>query len=312
MHIGLIIWGQEGTLFRSSSAHSLIESRIALVRAYNDYGVASTICAATDGDAVRARLQALGLWEEFVLPRFDMHGPEALRRHVADLGMIPANVLLVDADPAVLQAARALMPDIRILNAGASDADAILEAMLVAQRRPWRSRSDIALLFGEQTRGVAFFSRLRHRVDHDAPARQFTLSRMIAGPMVDMHFPTTIVYGAGIDYVDSRWPDLANLLDCEGLLEACIQQFCESVTAARARMLVVLPCAGDLAIQTVQLRRRTIRFNAAWRDAAHSLPNIDILDMPGGPAGSAQQIQGLATAIDDWADGGRAIQTKVA
>ena len=312
MHIGLIIWNVEGALFRDSAGSSPIESRIGLVRAYNDYGIVSTICAAADDGAVRARLQALGLWEEFVLPRFDAQGPETLRQHIADLDMTPAQVLLVDADPAALQAARALMPDIRILNAGAPDANAILEAMLVAQRRPWRSRSDIALLFGEQTRGIAFFSRLRHRIDHDAPARQFTLSRMIAGPMVDLNFPKTIIYGAGIDYVDARWPDLANLLDCEGLLEACIQQFCESVTMARARMLVVLPSAGDLGIPTMQLRRRTIRFNAAWRDAAHSLPNIDILDMPGGPAGSALQIKGLAMAIDDWANGSRAEQAKVA
>ena len=312
MHIGLIIWNVEGVLFRASPGSSLIESRIALVRAYNDYGVASTICAAADGGVARERLQGLGLWEEFVLPRFDALGPETLRQHIADLGMTPAQALFVDADPAALQAARALMPDIRILDAGAADADAILDAMLVAQRRPWRSRSDIALLFGEQTRGVSFFSRLRHRIDHDAPARQFTLSRMIAGPMVDMNFPATIVYGAGIDYVDARWPDLANLLDCEGLLEACIQQFCESVTMARARMLVVLPSAGDLGIPTMQLRRRTIRFNAAWRDVAHSLPNIDILDMPGGPAGSALQVSGLAMAIDDWADGGQAVQVKVA
>lgn len=312
MHIGLIIWGAEATLFSSSGNGTPIDSRMTLIQAYNAYGVASTICGAADGEVVRARLQALGLLEEFVLPRFDARSVRDIRQHIADLDMVPANVLLVDDDPAMLQAARALMPEIRILNAAAPDADAILEAMLVAQRRPWRTRSDIALLFGEQTRSVAFFSRLRHRIDHDKPARQFTLARMIAGPMMDMRFPATIVYGAGIDYVDSRWPDLANLLDCEGLLEACIDQFCDTVTNARARLLVVLPSAGDLAIPTVQLRRRTVRFNAAWRDAAQTHANIGILDMPAAPAGSAQQIRGLAAAIDNWAAGEQAIQAKVA
>jgi hypothetical protein len=317
MRIGLIIWDLEGTLFSASPDHgpfgTLVESRAALIRAFNDYGIGSTICTETDGVPARARLEALGLWDEFVVPRLDASDDaESVRQTIADLDMVPGQVLLVNDDPQALQRARALMPEIRILNAGADDADAILEAMLVAHRRPWRTRSDIALLFGDQTRSVAQLSRLRHRIDHDAPARQFSLARMIAGPMVDMNFPATIVYGAGIDYVDSRWPDLANLLDCEGLLEACIQQFCESVTMASARMLVVLPSAGDLGIPTVQLRRRTIRFNAAWREAAQLHANIDVLEMPNAPAGSALQFKCLAGAIDDWADEREAVRVKVA
>jgi hypothetical protein len=317
MRIGLIIWDLEGTLFSASPDHgpfgALVESRAALIRAFNEYGIASTICAETDGEQARERLETLGLWDEFVVPRLGASDDaESVRQTIADLDMVPGQVLLVNDDPQALQRARALMPEIRILNAGADDADAILEAMLVAHRRPWRTRSDIALLFGDQTRSVAQFSRLRHRIDHDAPARQFSLARMIAGPMVDMNFPATIVYGAGIDYVDSRWPDLANLLDCEGLLEACIQQFCESVTMARARMLVVLPSAGDLGIPTVQLRRRTIRFNAAWHEAALLHANVDIIEMPNAPAGSAQQCKCLAAMIDDWADESEAARVKVA
>ena len=317
MHVGLIIWDLEGTLFGAAPDASpfgaLAEPRAALIRAFNDYGIASTICADTDGAAARAQLDAAGLWDEFVLPRFDAAaGAESVRQLIAEFDMVPGQVLLVDDDPQALQRARALMPEIRILNASGDDADAILEAMLVAHRRPWRTRSDIALLFGGQTRSVAQFSRLRHRIDHDAPAREFSLARMIAGPMVDMNFPETIIYGAGIDYVDSRWPDLANLLDCEGLLEACIQQFCESVTMARARMLVVLPSAGDLGIPTVQLRRRTIRFNAAWRDAAMLHANVDIVEMPHAPTGSVQQFKLLATMIDGWADEREAARVKVA
>jgi hypothetical protein len=307
MHIGLIIWDLEGTLFCASpdgsSLGALIDSRVALIRAFNEYGIASTICAATDGAKARARIEAAGLWDEFVLPRFGAEeGPEAVLQLVADLDMVPGQVLLIDDDPQALQRARALMPEIRILNASGEDADAILEAILVAQRRPWRTRSDIALLFGDQTRSVAHFSQLRPRIDLGEDVRQFALSRMIAGPMVDMTFPATLVYGAGLDYVDGRWPDLADLLDCDGLLEACIHQLCERVTADRARMLVVLPSAGDTAIPTVHLRRRTIRFNAAWRDAAHRHANIDVLDMPHAPANSALQFRCLAAAIDDWVD----------
>lgn len=317
MHIGLIIWDLEGTLFAAAPDASpfgaLVDTRAALIRAFNDYGIASTICADTDGVAARARLDAAGLRGEFVLPCFDARGgAESVRQLIADFDMVPGQVLLVDDDPQALQQARALMPEIRILNAGGADADAILEAMLVAHRRPWQTRSDIALLFGDQTRSVGQFSDLRHRIDFGVEARNFSLARMIAGPMVDMNFPATIVYGAGIDYVDSRWPDLASLLDCEGLLEACIQQFCETVTMARARMLVILPSAGDLGIPTVQLRRRTIRFNAAWREAAVLHPNVELLDMPNAPAGSALQFKCIAAAIDDWVDGGQAAWVKVA
>lgn len=316
MHIGLIIWDLEGTLFSAPSDASplgaLVEPRATLIRAFNDYGIASTICADAPGGLARMRLEAAGIWDEFVLPCFEAAGAESVRQLIADFDMVPGQVLLVDDDPQALQRARALMPEIRILNASGDDADAILEAMLVAHRRPWQTRSDIALLFGDQTRSVGQFSDLRHRIDFGTEVRNFSLARMIAGPMVDMNFPATIVYGAGIDYVDSRWPDLASLLDCEGLLEACIQQFCETVTMARARMLVVLPSAGDLGIPTVQLRRRTIRFNAAWREAAMLHPNVELLDMPNAPAGSALQFKCIAAAIDDWADDGQTPWVKVA
>jgi hypothetical protein len=318
MHIGLIIWDLEGTLFRaspdSSSLGALVDSRAALIRAFNEYGIGSTICAGTDGARARARVEAAGLWDEFVLPCFDAaEGPDSVRQLIADLNMVPGEVLLIDDDPLALQRARALMPEIRILNASGDDVDAILEAILIAQRRPWRTRSDIALLFGEQTRSVAHFSQLRPRIDFGDDVRRFALSRMIAGPMVDMTFPATLVYGAGLDYVEGRWPGLADLLDCDGLLEACIRQFCERVTADRARMLVVLPSADDMEIPNVQLRRRTIRFNAAWRDAAHLHANIDVLDMPKAPANSALQFRFLAVAIDDWASQRQAlVQAKVA
>jgi hypothetical protein len=318
MHIGLVIWDLEGTLFAAPSDASplgmLVDTRAALIRAFNDYGIASTICANAAGGLARIRLEAVGLWDEFVLPRFDaMQDAESIRALIDDFDMVPGQVLLVHSDPQALQRARALMPEIRILNARGDDADAILEAMLVAHRRPWRTRSDVALLFGDQTRSVGQFSRLRHRIDFGPEARHFSLARMISGPMVDMKFPPTLVYGAGLDYVDGRWPDLADLLDCDGLLEACIHQFCERVTADRARMLVVLPSAGDIAIPTVQLRRRTIRFNAAWRDAAHRHANIDVLDMPHAPANSAFQFRCLAAAIDDWVEERQAtVQAKVA
>lgn len=317
MHIGLIIWGLEGTLFSGSSEHgqqgALIASRAAMIRAFNDYGVASTVCADTDGVQARARLAAADLWHELVLPRFDLAlDAGTVRQIAADLGMDPGEVLLVCDDPAVLHAARALMPELRILNAGVDDADAILEAIFVMRRRPWKTRSDIAMLVGDQTIAVSHFSRLRARIDEGRPARRFALSHMIAGPLEDRKFPPMLVYDAGMDYVDARWPDLANLLDCEGLLEACIQLFCERVTVDKARALVVLPSAGDLLIPTVQLRRRTIKFNAAWRDAAHRHANIDVMDMPHGPAGGPQHHRALAAAIDDWADGGQMAQIRAA
>jgi len=317
MHIGLIIWDLEGTLFSAPSDMSplgaLVEARATLIRAFNDYGIASTICADTPGGLARMRLETAGIWDEFVLPRFDaLHDADSVRQLIADFDMVPGQVLLVNDDPQALQRARALMPEIRILNAAGGDADAILEAMLVAHRRPWRTRSDIALLFGPETRSIGQFSDLRHRIDFSAEARQFSLSRMIAGPMVGMSLPPMIIYGAGLDYLDARWPDLVNLLDCEGLLEACIHQFCEQVTAAKSRLLVVLPSAGDLAIPTIHLRRRTIRFNAAWRDAAQAHPSIDLLDMPNVPAAGVLQYKCLAAAIDDWADQGQAVWVKIA
>ena len=82
MHIELVIWALDGTLFEASPTHGKmgapIASRADMIRAFNDYGVTSTICAQADAEAARARLMAAGLWPHISERHEHEHSHEAL------------------------------------------------------------------------------------------------------------------------------------------------------------------------------------------------------------------------------------------
>ncbi len=139
------------------------------------------------------RLEAVGLWDELVLPRFDaMYDAEVHPR----------------ADHRFRRWYRARCCWFTAIRwpcsaPGAHAGDPHPQCRRGRCRRhsrsharraspPWRTRSDVALLFGDQTRSVGQFSRLRHRIDFSTEARQLSLARMISGPMVDMNFSATL------------------------------------------------------------------------------------------------------------------------
>ena len=70
--IKLILWDLDDTLWRGTLADgdavALFEQRAEMIRAFNARGVVSSICSKNDFDAARAKLEAFGLWDEFVFP----------------------------------------------------------------------------------------------------------------------------------------------------------------------------------------------------------------------------------------------------
>ncbi|MBO9574472.1 MAG: hypothetical protein J7494_01925 [Sphingobium sp.] len=143
----------------------------------------------------------------------------------------------------------------------------------------------------------------------------FALRHMITGPM-DEAFAPTLVYGAGVDYADPRWPDLADLLEGEGLFEGCVQLMCERVTSDGSTMLVVLPAEdapdGHYRQHIGHTRARTVMFNAIWRSAARFHATIQIFELTGfvrpedaPDAGHfhAGFLQTLAGVVDGWLEG---------
>ncbi|PVX30811.1 HAD family hydrolase [Sphingomonas pokkalii] len=149
--IKLILWDLDDTLWQGTLAEgdtvTLFEQRAEFVRAFNARGVVSSICSKNDVDAARAKLEAFGLWDEFVFPHIAFTPkPEAIRGIIADMQLRPANVLFIDDNPHNLGAVRHAMPEIQTLDATAEDADEQL-ADLLAMQTGTRSRvADYRLL----------------------------------------------------------------------------------------------------------------------------------------------------------------------
>lgn len=500
MQIKLVIWDLDDTLWRGTLADgddvALFEHRAALVRAFNARGVVNSICSKNDHAIAQAKLEALGLWDQFVFAHIAFTPKaEAVQAIIADMQLRPANVLFVDDHALNLQAAKHLLPELHILDATASDADAILDAVLAAQPAAARSRlaeyrqleakaadrqasggsneaflrqcdikacapflmdnldfveriaelvnrsnqlnytgsrvelgaltetivdvvrydswsifawdrygdygligfvqvdrkakklvhfafscrimhmgleqyalakvfakwpncdisvldgrvaragadwiadqpfdgaatrakliaqlkpeaagtHDVRIMFDCQSGGIAHFSRHRARLDFDNAPRLFALRHIITGDLDDTPFAPTLVYGAGVDYSNPRWPDLVDLIEDEGLFEGCVQLLCERVTEDGARMLVILPPedAADAQYRPHMghTRARTVLFNGIWRAAAAPYDNIEIFELTGfaGPGDMpdvshyyAGFLQRLAGVVDDWIEG---------
>jgi hypothetical protein len=192
--------------------------------------------------------------------------------------------------------------------------DADLRERIIAQFRPEAmGQKDARIMFDCQSGGIAHFSRLRARIDFDNAPRVFALRHMITGQIPDEPFAPLLVYGAGVDYSNPRWPDLVDLLEDQGLFEGCVHLLCERVSADGARMLVILPPEdardGQYRAHMGHTRARTIAFNALWRAIAQRHPDIEIFELTGfaGPDDMpdvshyyAGFLQRLAGVIDDW------------
>lgn len=136
--IKLILWDLDDTLWRGTLADgdavTLHEPRAELIRAFNARGVVSSICSKNDFGAARARLEAFGLWDEFVFPHIAFTPKaQAVAEIIADMQLRPANVLFVDDNPHNLGEVRHALPDIQTLDATAADADMQLAGLLALQ-----------------------------------------------------------------------------------------------------------------------------------------------------------------------------------
>lgn len=130
----LIIWGLDDTLWHGRLADGgdmvLHDARAEFIRALNAQGIVSAICAPGDEDAVRMAMEPHGLWDQFVFPRIGNHPRgEVVRQLIADMLLQPANVLFIDADPAVLAEISAAAPGIRVAHAASAECDALLHRL---------------------------------------------------------------------------------------------------------------------------------------------------------------------------------------
>lgn len=190
-----------------------------------------------------------------------------------------------------------------------------LIAMLAPQAAGQR---DIRVMFDCQSGGIAHFSRHRARIDFDNAPRLFALRHILPGCVEKEGLPATVfapllIYGAGVDYSDPRWPGLADLIADGGLFAGCVQMLCDKITAEGRRLLVILPPEdapdGHYRPHMGHTRERTALFNAIWREVAAGHRGVTLFELTGyaGPQDMpdvshyyAGFLQRLAGTVDDW------------
>jgi len=130
----LIIWDLDDTLWTGTLADGddpvLNETRAGFVRALNTHGIVSAICSKNDHAAARARLEAMGMWDQFVFPRIAFVPKGAVvKAMIEDMQLRPANTLFIDDNPHNLREVADSVPGIRTLDATSPECDAFLAQM---------------------------------------------------------------------------------------------------------------------------------------------------------------------------------------
>lgn len=133
--IKLVIWDLDDTLWQGTlddaDAIHLHESRVDAIRRLNGSGVVSAICSKNDFETARRKLESLGLWDEFVFPRiaFVPKGA-AIQALIADMQLKPKNCLFIDDNDINLAEAKAVLPDLHLLDAKSEDCDTFLARLV--------------------------------------------------------------------------------------------------------------------------------------------------------------------------------------
>ncbi len=114
----LVIWDLDETLWSgvlSEEEVELDETLGEMIRTLNRRGIVSSICSKNDPAAARARLEQLGLWDEFVFASisWEPKGPR-IARIVEDMQLRAPNVLFVDDNALNLNEARHYVPEIQL------------------------------------------------------------------------------------------------------------------------------------------------------------------------------------------------------
>jgi FkbH-like protein len=143
--IKLVIWDLDDTLWQGTlddaDAIHLHESRVDAIRRLNGSGVVSAICSKNDFETARKKLESLDLWDEFVFPRiaFVPKGA-AIQALISDMQLKPKNCLFIDDNDINLAEAKAVLPDLHLLDAKSEDCDTFLARLVEAHAGVNKSR----------------------------------------------------------------------------------------------------------------------------------------------------------------------------
>lgn len=159
---------------------------------------------------------------------------------------------------------------------------AVRGPLIAGQAQGIAATAGLRIMFDCQSGGIAHFSRHRAGIEFDNNPRLFALRAMQDGSHAGQHFPPHLVYGAGIDYSDPRWPGMAPLLH-GGLYQACVERFCAFVQERGCEALVILPPEQapeeKYRPHMGHTRLRTQYFNGLWRASAENCAAISLIAM---------------------------------
>jgi FkbH-like protein len=186
-------------------------------------------------------------------------------------------------------------------------------AMILEREAPGVGRDvKIRVMFDCQSGGIAHFSRFREVIDFDNNPRLFALRMALNGECERQEYPEALVYGAGVDYSDPRWPKPMQPLK-DSVFSKAVQKFCQFVQHRGARLMVVLPPenmpANKYRPHLNNTQCRTVAFNSIWRYFADVYSFIDLVDMTDFAAPDdmpdishyyAGLLQRIAQKIDTW------------
>jgi len=115
--VKMVVWDLDDTFWRGTLSEGPVEfdpAHVSMVRTLNRRGIINAICSKNDERPVRAELEAVGLWEEFVFARVDWtpKGPR-VAAIIDDAQLRPENVLFVDDHPGNLGEAEHFAPGLQ-------------------------------------------------------------------------------------------------------------------------------------------------------------------------------------------------------
>ncbi len=154
----------------------LNEFRAEAIRGLNECGIVSSICSRNDPQAGQQKLEQLGLWDQFVFPRFQfLPKGQVIRQIIEDMNLRAINVLFIDDDVHNLQEAKFLLPDLNIVNAAEPTCNQLLAQILDHNKNICRNRIEEYRLLE---------NRVRDRQAQSLHAEDFLRSCRIHAAMV--------------------------------------------------------------------------------------------------------------------------------
>ncbi len=143
--VKLVIWDLDDTLWDGTlddvGELRLNTFRVEVIKKLNQQGIVSAICSKNDLETARRALESFGLWDEFVFPRISfVPKGDALRSLIADMRLKPKNCVFIDDNVINLAEARAVLPDLRTLNAILPECDIFLQQIVDVHAHVKKSR----------------------------------------------------------------------------------------------------------------------------------------------------------------------------